>query len=900
MKFSSALDAFVDIFICGACGCSIDETSFDEVTEVLSETCDIDAVDKTTVLKSVFLESDVPEVRPHPKHTHGKSAAVRSTAGLLVDRISLVSGLEVVYVQGSAADVRKGRRVTRSWFWAKDFMASPSRLMDGDAYAMIDVDYYVDMNSWLCKRFAPHFLYTFVPNRACKDSGEYKYTFNSDGTVVYDVSGGGHYEHQVWNWSGDALRVEKRNWFGFINQVAFYAVERRFMDDDHQLVLLAPLKRYTGVFRSYCARHLVQARALERYNPVSGDFIRMRVNEGENMLVSTGRVGGYSCSVTPARVDDAIVSANNTLARNITLATVKSKMSDGEAIGGDSRKYPGCEVLLEHHLSGQRLIQTTLSGAVRRFQWVPRGSSVDDDSTPGMVAFMLPLYDGAFVPDKCRGNDIRAAEERVVKLRAQDAEVDEFTLECMKEFANFLVGEHRGLLKPVENDIVYERQNKPSQRRILDEAQHGQRTDKAMNFVKREAYQKVNDPRMISQINGVDKMEYSAYVYAFADVIKIQPWYAFSKTPLEVALRVVEIAEDAEWLDNTDFSRMDGRVGNAARLLEQIVMFLAFRKEYHLELHALMRNQYCLRGVMNSGMRYDTGLARSSGSPETSAFNTMLCAFVKYLAFRRMRDVMGGWYTPQKAWNSLGIYGGDDGLTAGLGRSEAGWAARAMGQKLELERTPRGNIGVSFLARHYGPDVWFGDPTSCCDIARQLSKFHVTVHLPGNISPVDKLREKAFAFSLTDRNTPVIGDFVTKALKEFPLTSSGFKNILNVWNLELDPENQYPNSREDWMLDLLMEQIPEFDLGSFDDWVSSARGMDLLHPPGFAPRPKPSAKPGLVVVDDDLFGEQEEEKTEDRQDTEVNSKIEKKRTLYRARKPKRDRPSRKISMNSST
>ncbi len=898
MKFSTALDALVDIFICGACGCSVDETSFDEVTEILSETCDNDAVAATTALKSVFLEVDVPDVRPVSGHTHGQSAARRSTASILVDRIGTVTGLDIVFVQGSAADARRGRTVTRSWFWAKDFMANPSRLVEGAAYAMVDVDYYVDMNAWLSKRFAPHFLYTFVPNRACKDSGEYKYTFNSNGSVVYDVSGGGHYEHDIWDWSGDAIRVERRNWFGLVKQVAFYAVERRYIDDDHQLILLAPLKRYSGVFKSYWAKRLVQARPLDRFNPVDDEFVRLRVNEGEQMIVSTGRVGGYSCSTTPARVDDAIISAANTLARNLTLATVKSKMSDGEMTGGDSKNFPGCEVLLERHLAGRKKIPRTLSGAVRRFQWVPKGTSVDDDATPGMVAFMQPLLDGAFVPDKCRGNDKRAVEERVVKLKAADQEVDSFTYDCMLEFATLLVGGYAGTLRPVENDVVYDNQSKPAQRRILDEAQHGQRDRRAKNFVKREAYQKVNDPRVISQINGVDKMEYSAYLYAFADLIKCQDWYAFSKNPKEVAERVALIAEFAEWLDNTDFQRMDGRVGKAARLLEQIVMFKAFRPEYHLELHDLMKNQFCLRGAMGAGVKYDTGYARSSGSPETSAFNTMLNAFIMYLAFRRTRNHLGGWLTPKEAWSRLGLYGGDDGLTAGLGKAEAEWASKAMGQKLELERTMRGGMGVSFLSRRYGPDVWFGDSNSCCDIARQLSKFHVTVHLPSNVTPVDKLREKAFAFSLTDRNTPVIGEFVRKVLQEYPLAKADFKNILNIWNFETDSSLQYPNIYQDWMSDLLQEQIPEFDMATFDSWISSVNGSGLLSPPELAPRPDPKPKPGMVVVEGDVLGEVEEEKPENATtDSETNMKIEDKREKFRGRKPKSERPSRKYALS---
>jgi hypothetical protein len=897
MKFSTALSALVDIFVCGACGCSVDVASFDEATEILSESCDRDAVANTTALKSVFLNVSVPEVRPVSNHTHGVSAAARSTASATIDRIGDVSGIKPVFIQGSSADIRAGRTITRSYFWAKDFMAPPSRQVEGEAYAMVDVDYYVDMQRQLVTNFAPHFLYTLVPAGVAKDAGEYKYTFDAANNVVYDVSGGGHYEHPLWDWSGDALKVEKRNWAGIVTKLGFYAVERRWVDDDHQLILLAPLKRYAGWWSCWLAGRLVQCRSLDRLRVVDGEFTRLRLNVGESMHVCTGKPLAYTQACVPARVDDALASTAQTVKYGLTLATVKSKMADGTVVSGDAKHYPGCEVLLEYHLTRPRAIAQTVSGAVRRFQWVPKGTSVEDDAAPGMVAFMRPLLDGAFVPDKCKGNDLRAAQERVEKLRAPDVGLDSFTSRCMNEFRDLLLREFVGTLSPVEMDEVYARQPKPTQRRILDAAQHERRTDKAKNFVKREAYGSVNDPRMISQICGPDKMAYSAYMYPFADIIKLQEWYAFSKTPREIAERVAAICESASYVDNTDFSRMDGRVGNVARELEVRVMLAAFRPEFRNELHELMRHQYCLRGVMGSGVKYDTGLARSSGSPETSAFNTMLNAFIMYLTLRKQITPEGAYLTPRAAWGRLGIYGGDDGLTAGLSRTLAERSAAAVGQKLELIRVRRGELGVSFLARRYGPGVWFGELDSCCDIARQLAKFHVTVHLPGNVTPIDKLREKAFAFSLTDLNTPVIGAYCKRVLTCYPLRPSEFRNLLDLWRVELDTSKQYPNEYGDWMEDILMEQVPTFDRKLFEDWVSGTSGERLLAPPELAERPAPKPKPGLVVLDGDVTGSQVTERTLEHQSTQslaIATTLQK----YRARKPKDQRPSRLAKMKS--
>lgn len=115
-------------------------------SEALSENCDEDAVLATASLKSVFLDVEVDDMKPVGGHTHGVSAAVRSTASNLIDCVTKAAGRNPVYYQGSSADVRKGRQISRSYFWAKDFMApAMPPVADADVVAMVDVDYYVDM-----------------------------------------------------------------------------------------------------------------------------------------------------------------------------------------------------------------------------------------------------------------------------------------------------------------------------------------------------------------------------------------------------------------------------------------------------------------------------------------------------------------------------------------------------------------------------------------------------------------------------------------------------------------------------------------------------------------------------------------------------------------------------------
>jgi hypothetical protein len=860
------------------------------ISKVLSDNCQ-DYAERSREIRSAFVELELNDLPVVAGHTHGKSAAARSSGSAFIDVLGPAVGLRNVFLQGSRTDEKKGRVYTRHYRWGKDLIVNPSQIgkEDSDLTAMVDVDYYVDMPRHLSRNFRPLVLYTFQPSKAAKSDGEYKYCFERDGTVRYTVSGGGEYRHKIWNWKGDSVSAE-RNCCGIPLTYSVFSIERRNVDEDHQLVLLTPLKKFKGLY-ALLAKFRAKALPLERVDPVDGDFVRLLANGPDGLVVSTSKVGSHLCAEVSVEVDEAIASAAKTTANRITHGTVRSKMiKEGE----QNRNFTGSEILLEYHMrGGTRSERVDIMSAVRPFQWVKNYQDYEPEK-PAMVAFMSPLYDGAFVPDNCRNNDERMVEERVVKLRKPSAKASPFLITAMKEFITLFVRE-TGTLTPVEEEVVYERQNKPSQRRILDEAQHGLVEGKSKIFKKNEAYSTVTDPRAISQIEGKTKMEYSQFIYALADKLKQFEWYAFGKKPREIALRVAEICSGAlSHLDSTDFSRQDGRVNEIARLFERMLMLAVFNPKFHMEMLRLMREQTGLRAKTTFGVRYDTGHARASGSPETSAFNTILNAFIAFLGFRMSRQ-NGGFMTADQAWERLGLYGGDDGATADQDRRAAEKAAAMMGQVLTCERTKRGNLGVSFLARHYGPDVWFDGlkpANSCCDIRRQLAKFHVTVKLGSNITPQMKLQEKAYAFFLSDRNTPILGPFVRKCLQIFPMSGDSYKNLLCVWNSTVNVEDHYPNEYEDWMIDLLYQQIPSFDIVGFHEWIDGADNETIFSPPILADPADPEPKQGLVVVDGDFIGKVASQELTDIA-SETSSICSKRR--FRPRKKKSTRKSRGTS-----
>lgn len=844
------------------------------ISRDLSENC-LSYAAQSRQLRGMFAEMELARMQAVHGHTHGKSAATRSSASAFIDSYADSTGRRAVFLQGSASDVKNGREITRVHYWGKDWNVQQRQLakQDNDVCAMVDVDYHVDMPRHLSRNFRPLILYTLQPSQAAADRGEYKYTFLETGEIDYKVSGGGHYTHKLWNWQGDSVAAERR-FCGIPFTRSVFNLERKQLDEDHQLVLITPLVKFTGV-RALISHMVAECNHLRRMDPIDRNFVRLAVNRDDGMMVSTAKVGGYLSATVPAAVDEAIASAAATSAK-LTHAMVKSKM------GKDS--CHGSEVLLEYHLGGSKIKERVdaLSG-VRSFQWIKEYQDYEPEK-PSMVPFMRPLFDGAFVPDNCKNNDQRMVEERVLKLKSSDTEVSPFLNKVIVEFCVQFRDAVGGGLRPYDMDVVYERQPKPSQRRILDEAEHTAPTGKTQVFQKAEAYGQVTDPRAISQINGCDKRDFSAFVYPVADRMKHLTWYAFGKKPREIAERVAELCSGCvSHVDSTDFSRMDGRVGPNARYLERVLMLKLYNHDYHLEMLELMKSQTFLVATTKNGVQYDTGYARASGSPETSAFNSILNAFIAYLTFR-MSKRSGKYMDAKQAWLALGLYGGDDGLTPDQDGKAAEKAARMMGQVMTVERTKRGDMGVTFLARCYGPDVWWGDDNSCCDIKRQLAKFHVTTRLSSKVTPLTKLREKAYAFSLTDAETPILGWFVMRVLHHAPVTRDRYENVLGIWNSDVDKTDHYPNRFAEWMFDLALDQLPNYDLLGFSNWVENASLEDLFNCPEFVERPEPNAKDGIFVLDDDIHENGVPAVKHPASDAPVAQ-----RTRYRGRKPKPQR-----------
>jgi hypothetical protein len=791
---------------------------------------------RTCTLRSLFARSIRVANKSAANHTHADSARVRNDGASFMDVFAAQTGLPAYFLQKSAADDRHGRVGCRTFHWGKDLSAAYAPMIPPERAILcaVDVDMYLDMPKLLTDYFQPVLLSTFSPSSVAYSGPEYSFTFHSNDEVEYLVTGGASYRHMVWNYGSDVVMAVSRTWWG-MHRYHVYNVDKRQTDEHHQLVLLSPIRRVNswliplgGWLGSSRLRRLRVAEPIDDMV-----YTRLTVSPPGGLMRSTGIAGGFAHATIPAKHDDTIAS----LARvgdnhRLTPATIKQVL--------DNPSQEVATILTEYHRhkTGKTSdVVYPVAESVFRYQHDPK--EYDPSAKPSMIPFMAPFVPAAYAPDRCKNNDRAAINGRVLEVKPpEDMAISPRMLVYMKEFAAKLVPEDQvGKGHPVDLTTVRDRQARPAQRMILDRA--GDVAASVVDcpiqsFQKSEVYDKPADPRIISTIPGVSKLNYSRYVYAFSTLMRLTDWYAFALSPLKVATRVMEVCAKASTVVLTDLSRFDGRVSKVLRLLESTVMLRYFHPVYHRELTELMSSQKNQRAVTTFGIKYNTGDSRASGSAETADFNSFDNAFMAFATLREQgRD-------SEEAWKTLGIYGGDDGLTPDANPSIYVRVCAEVGQVLEIDERKRGEAGVTFLAREYGPDVWHGAMDSMCDVKRQISKLHATISLPSNVTPLRKLAEKLYAFYLTDRNTPIIGEIARAFVEGYPdLVPSQVGSLPGVayYHALADESEQYPNrdTAAQWMEDSVRRSLPGFDRRKLREWlaavVDSGFAEEFLSPP---------------------------------------------------------------------
>jgi hypothetical protein len=412
-------------------------------------------------------------------------------------------------------------------------------------------------------------------------------------------------------------------------------------------------------------------------------------------------------------------------------------------------------------------------------------------------------------------------------------------------------------LAPVQYETIEQKQIGAAQRVSLRKATVQGRMDRRIVkcFIKAEAYAGAKDPRIITTFDDKVKLNIGHFTLALAEHCKRFPWYGPGKTPVELAQRVGEICSVSEFVNLSDYHRMDGTITETIRRLDRAIFMMAFQ-DYRTDLNELLKLGYNNVGYLPQGTKFEQGTSQGSGNPDTSVAQTLRAAFTSYLAYRNVITPEGRKLSSQEAFSALGIHNGDDGLDGDLPQRNFQWAASKVGLLLEASVLHRGDRGVNFLARIYSPKIWFGSVDSMCDIKRQLSKFHTTVRLPDNVTPEAKLVEKARAWLATDRNTPIIGPICKRVIRLSDSVSMlhlkrtpALSGVAHWWS-KFDDSVQFPNENTDRWMDFELDYLlPDFDRTIFNNWMASTRTLPQIikAPLCVEPRATPPTSVDVVV-----------------------------------------------------
>jgi hypothetical protein len=225
---------------------------------------------------------------------------------------------------------------------------------------MVDTSDYLDIGLVLSFGL-PAGLYTVVPSSAASITTEYSYTFNERNELIYDVKGGAHYRQEVWDTGKDMATASRRVMGGLCVEKTIFNIDRKRVDEDHQLILFTPAACYR--FPIFDWNPWIND-PICRLQPVNSGWIRLRVqgDEEQPLVVSTARVNSYCAATIPVSTDDALADTAN-LSKNELQASTTATITKLPPIE--------CAVLTNYHRtmnSGAHATVYVVAESVVRYQ----------------------------------------------------------------------------------------------------------------------------------------------------------------------------------------------------------------------------------------------------------------------------------------------------------------------------------------------------------------------------------------------------------------------------------------------------------------------------------------------------------------------------------------------------
>jgi len=668
-----------------------------------------------------------------------------------MDHFIITSGYKVFSISKSMSETNNIVAGSRLYYHAKDLQMEPSYVMQPRDSNFIlkatDVDYYCNLPYYL--RGKHLMLYTFVPSAAAGPTDNGTYCISSDDTVTTHIDGGARYNHKLWDLESDHFVVD--HWWGS----SVYLTESRMITSDRRVIFFNHIRNIYGPLA-----WIIPGKRLQHRKLTHGGFGYIKsqnantISHSFNILNTTDVV-----TITDSLFYSAYIKYSN---------STKPNMGDVERIlrGNVCDKLASQYAAVLFQVLGDPSVLTAILTPVQITtvtpnadnSYYPIGPSTFDDGKPSMRAVGPKYMDDCFHPKRGINSDASTVKGRITDVTNNNASVPPFYVQCLNDFVCMLVPDYKvGTIIPEDFDYMYEKWDRPAQRRMLDAAKHllYECVPKVKSFMKSEGYAKVTHPRNISTLPTEHNCRLGQFIYPLNKLLKETNWYAFGKEPSDVANLVQNMAVNAKFIVPTDVSKLDGSCGAFHTSIVQAVVRRAVAPTYQSEAMRLIKAERSINGTTKFGLNYHVEDNTLSGSSQTAFRNSVICACLCYISLR----ISG--FGRQTAWKKLGIYGGDDGGTPDVNPRVITRVFARTGLHLKATTITPGNA-FPFLGRYY-VDPWTTN-TSIVDVPRQLRKVHLSAS-PNTVPNTVVLRRKAAGILVNDPDTPLVSDWAKAILR---------------------------------------------------------------------------------------------------------------------------------------
>lgn len=798
---------------------------------------------KNPTWRKKFRDTEWVESPPVKGKSHPKCAAERDSARNFAEAFARRIGYHVYSFQRRNSE----QGGLRAPYDGKDIAPTSSykRVQKHDLIYMGDTDYYVDESDFSYPN--PYILYTIIPEDPAFIGKEYSFNFLTATKIQMFVNEGKRYEHELWDWCGDHIKVTGSSLF---SRTVVHEITRMKVSPNRYLVFLNPIATIPW-YLSWTTRFLTFEN-LQRVNVGDGKYARISVG-GQYVSTSTkGKIAASSYRV-PCALWSVCMSAEERMgfgpSKVMTLEQTllkTNKFENGAAtiIASSVEEQLHEDSTIHSRIPLEHTVRHYAPGSIPAFDWK-------------LVLHSLchPFVHNSFAPIDCLKQAVNGVRKRLTDISNPENPVPPSKLpryrELHQEYCEHLIPEnlrHTGV--PKDDQEVYDRQKRPSQRRILFAAWNFgidwslpidqiQRIWKlaCKCFMKAEAYPSVNDARNIHTVPGEVKAEQSPYEYAMSEVFKTQTWYGFGE-PSAIEQKLGDVLHTSTALLSNDYSRMDGRQSLMDVEFDICERQLFFRREYHDAVQKHIAVLYGTPSYFSCGWRklfsfgFDNVFARRSGSIRTSNANTSKSAREAYFALRLTKKPDGEFFTPKEAWNLLGLYAGDDGLTTKRGLLEHVWqdfssnmvtVVGDFGGSLTVDEFQRGEA-FTFLSRWWSPNSWHGEVSSVACPKRAIGKMTVVPYPieAGDAHKTEVARAKMFLRKLDSylQNSAgcIFGQMLSSVFYRFNHLISD-REPLHYWDTFA---TRFRSEAQDYVMEKFEEELPGFDWRRFNSWKNAS------------------------------------------------------------------------------